>query len=198
MKRSPRGFTLIELMVVVTILAVLTIVAVTSYKYYTQRAYAQEGRQILMELKMKQEQYFSTYSAYVTAANGGVAEGSLFPSAKAKDSTGNDIDDQFDWGQMDCANPGGDVAMQGFCDLGFQPNGSTRWRVGTWGWSPASPALPTVSIGGDISGLITNMDTTKRWFVGVAMRPNLDGVGDQPIIVMTSQHNDIIWNEVVQ
>ncbi|MFT5429855.1 MAG: prepilin-type N-terminal cleavage/methylation domain-containing protein [Myxococcota bacterium] len=204
-RRSPSGFTLIELMVVVTILAVLSIVAITSYKYYTQRAYAQEGRQLLMEVKMKQEQYFATYSEYVTAANGAVAFGSLFPAQKAKASDGSEIEDQFDWSEMDCANTGGNVAMKGFCDLGFQPQGDSRWRVGTWGWSPASPALPAVTgINGAIGGLISNMDTTQRWYVAVAMRPNTNGQNDaatgdaQPIIVMTSQHNEIIYNEVVE
>ena len=192
-----KGFTLIELMVVITILAVLTIVAVASYKSYALRAQAQEGRQLLMELQMKQESYFATYSEYVTANPGGVSWTNLYPPTTqfAKMADGSPDDTRFDWSAMDCSNPGTNEV--GWCNLGFRPQGATRFRLGTWGWNPASAALPSVSGLGDAGNLITNLDTTQRWYTAVAMR---DGDQDAAkgetvkyaILVMTSQHNEIV------
>jgi type IV pilus assembly protein PilE len=71
---SWRGFSLIELMVVVAVMGILATIAVNSYRRYTLRATRTEGRLALLAIQVAQEKYFlqnNTYAqdiATVTAA----------------------------------------------------------------------------------------------------------------------------------
>jgi len=62
--RSGKGFTLIELMIVVAVIAVLAMIAIPSYTRYTFRARRGEGQEILLRLANAQERYFATYNRY--------------------------------------------------------------------------------------------------------------------------------------
>lgn len=73
--RRNTGFTLIELMIVIAILAIITAVAVPSYTQYTHRAIRSRGQQFLMDVAQRQEQYFLDQRQYGTAL--GTAAGQL-------------------------------------------------------------------------------------------------------------------------
>ena len=64
MQRRPKGFTLMELMVVVVIIGVLAVVAMFSYKKIQQSARKSDAISLLGEIKTKQEVFFDTYSTY--------------------------------------------------------------------------------------------------------------------------------------
>ncbi|HEY2400707.1 MAG TPA: type IV pilin protein, partial [Steroidobacteraceae bacterium] len=68
MKRLPSrhvaGFTLIELMVVITIGAILLGIAVPSYTGQMRKSRRTEARTALLDLAAREERYFSTNSAY--------------------------------------------------------------------------------------------------------------------------------------
>lgn len=187
---ASRGFTLVELMVVVAILAVLTITAITSYRYYARRAYAQEARQLLLEMKMKQEQYFSEYGQYVTTSPT-VDTSSYYPTVHSLMAGGTN-DERWDWAKMNCVSPSG-TQETGMCNLGFRPNGATYWQVVTRGWGPAD-APSSLSTGFDI---IDTMDLTKRWYYAVARR-DADGNGVFATLIVTSQTNEIIAIDEVE
>ena len=68
-KTKESGFTLIELMMAVVILAVLATVAVVSMKKYSQRARTQEAINFLLGVKQSQEAYFLTYQHYASTDN---------------------------------------------------------------------------------------------------------------------------------
>ena len=71
------GFSLIELMVVVGIIAILASIAMPSYNNYTFRARRADGKHVLQNLAMAQERFFSTYNRYSgTLANLGFASNS--------------------------------------------------------------------------------------------------------------------------
>ncbi len=55
--RRHRGFTLIELMVVVAVVAVLTMIAYPSYQNYVVRANRSQAQQFLMDIAQREEQF---------------------------------------------------------------------------------------------------------------------------------------------
>src|SRR5262252_8240285 len=59
-----RGFTLIELMIVVAILSVVAVLAVVSYGKYVRRAARSEVVAMLGEIRIKEEAYITEYGKY--------------------------------------------------------------------------------------------------------------------------------------
>lgn len=108
---SMRGFTLIELMVTVALLGILATVAVASYSRYAQEARTQEAITFLMEIKLKQETYFTTYGQYTTT--GPVGTDTWYPPG---DPIGGD---PLPWNQ-DCV-AGGSTELA-WCALGVRPS----------------------------------------------------------------------------
>jgi type IV pilus assembly protein PilE len=62
--RLALGFTLIELMVVLAIIAILTAIGYPSYQSYIQRGVRSQGQQFLMDLAQREEQYFLDNRSY--------------------------------------------------------------------------------------------------------------------------------------
>jgi type IV pilus assembly protein PilE len=66
-----RGFTLIEILIVVAVLAILAVVAYPSYQDYIVRSQLAEARGALADMRVRMEQYFldnRTYAGADTAA----------------------------------------------------------------------------------------------------------------------------------
>jgi len=66
-KRVAKGFTLIELMVVVAVIAILASLAYYNYSRYAFRARRADGREMLMRVAAAQERYFTNYNRYATS-----------------------------------------------------------------------------------------------------------------------------------
>ena len=56
-RTSSRGFTLIEVMIVVAIIGVLSAIAFPSYQRYVQRGNRSQAQQLMLEIASKQQQY---------------------------------------------------------------------------------------------------------------------------------------------
>lgn len=63
-QRLSRGFTLIEIMIVVVVIAVLAAIAVPSYSEYVRRSARTVGQNYLAELAQRQELFFQNNRTY--------------------------------------------------------------------------------------------------------------------------------------
>lgn len=66
-----RGFTLVELMIVVVIISILAAIAVPSYLRYAYRARRAEGQEMLLRIANAQERFYATNNRYGTLAEVG-------------------------------------------------------------------------------------------------------------------------------
>ena len=66
MKYASKGFTLIEVMIVVAIIGILAAIAYPSYDEYVKRGNRTEGQAFLSDVAARQERYFSQNNAYIT------------------------------------------------------------------------------------------------------------------------------------
>lgn len=66
-KKSLFGFTLVELMVAVAIVAILAALGLPAYTSYVARARRAEGKAALVDLAARMERFYSQNNAYTTA-----------------------------------------------------------------------------------------------------------------------------------
>ena len=64
-----KGFTLLEVMVVIAIIGILSAVAIPLYTSYSNRAKRVEAEEQLMTLASIEEDYFNTYRKYTASAD---------------------------------------------------------------------------------------------------------------------------------
>ena len=69
MKASPKGFTLVELMVVIAIVGILAGLAFTSYDAYTIRAQRSSAQSFMMQVANKQAQYILDARNYAVGSD---------------------------------------------------------------------------------------------------------------------------------
>ena len=67
-----KGFTLIELMIVVAIISILAAITFPSYQQYVMRGKRAEARAALLDAAAKEERYYSDNNQYGTLAAAGI------------------------------------------------------------------------------------------------------------------------------
>lgn len=67
--RKTRGYTLLELVIVVVIASVLATLAMNVYGNYTYRARRAEGREMLLRVASAQERYYTNFNRYGALAD---------------------------------------------------------------------------------------------------------------------------------
>lgn len=65
--QSARGFTLIELMITIAVIAILSAIALPSYTNYVRRGKLAEAASSLSELRLRAEKYFADNRTYQNA-----------------------------------------------------------------------------------------------------------------------------------
>ncbi len=71
--KKHKGFTLIELMITIVIVAILASIAIPSYRQYVIRGNRTAAQAAMMEIATRQQQFFVANRTYATAAQLGFA-----------------------------------------------------------------------------------------------------------------------------
>ncbi len=97
--KSSTGFTLIELMLVITIIGILMAISIPSYRDYVLRGQRTDGQSALLDIASRQERFVAQNNTYTTeiSANIGLSMG-----------TTTSQDDQYNMSVAACA--GGTIA----------------------------------------------------------------------------------------
>ena len=69
-RRFAKGFTLLELMIVVVIIAILASLAYYNYSRFAFRTRRADGREMVMRIAAAQERFFTNTNTYVTSTAG--------------------------------------------------------------------------------------------------------------------------------
>ncbi|WP_207887504.1 type IV pilin protein [Pseudomonas sp. 30_B] len=130
--RRNSGFTLIELMITVAIVAILAAVAYPSYKQYVIRANRSEAQAYLMDLSQRQQQYLMDSRTY---ADSDTTLGATQPSRVAANYTitvtvpaPGEPSPSF---QIKAAPKSGTM-QAGDGDLSINQAGTKTWTKGVW------------------------------------------------------------------
>jgi type IV pilus assembly protein PilA len=147
MQAIQKGFTLIELMIVIAIIGILAAIAIPSYQNFTIRAQVTEGLTLAGSWQTAIEEFYNTYNTWPTGVSTtgspnkilmpGASSGK-YVSAITVDANGN-IQINYGGSQASLRLPATQVL---YLNVGTDTNGDIAWVCGTKG-APTGVTLST-------------------------------------------------------
>ena len=122
-RKSKKGFTLIELMIVVAIIGILAAIAIPNFLRFQLKSKSSEGKVNIAAIRTAEESYLAEFGAYVASA---VNPAAVPPPSKAAFATGG-----------------------GFDTLGWAPEGQVFFQYAV-NYASATPGAYTISATADI------------------------------------------------
>lgn len=175
-----RGFTLVELMIVVVIVAVLAMLAVVGYRKMVISSHVSEATGMVQNIRVAQEEYFSETRQY---ANISTTLSTWYPQSSPSYNIG-----VTGWG-LAC---GGQCnANIDWSQLPVHVDGPVMFGYATVAGAPQQPPVPaSVVVNGKTVAFPANPQTD--WFI-VAASCDLDGNGPPNTSVYTSSWQNSIF-----
>lgn len=87
-KPQQQGFTLIELMITVAIVAILSAIAIPSYQSYVIKSRRADIQTVMLDIQLRQEKWRSTHTTYGTLADLGITSPTTYYSIAITDTPG--------------------------------------------------------------------------------------------------------------
>lgn len=109
--KNQKGFTLIELMIVVAIIGILAAIAIPNFRSYQMKAKTSEARTNLGGIKTSEESWKAEFDGYVSVA--------------ATPVNGTSV--KVAWINVAAVNPGRGGGAGSFEDIGFRPAGDVYY-----------------------------------------------------------------------
>ena len=86
-QKAHQGFTLIEMMIVVAIVAILTAIAVPNYTRYVERGRRAEARELMMRVASAEERYYTNFNRYTADITSAAPVGLGLPNLRSEHYT---------------------------------------------------------------------------------------------------------------
>ncbi len=178
-----RGFTLVELMIVVAIIAVLAILAVVGYRKLITSSHTAEATHMIGSIRLAQETFHAETGQYDNIS-AGLGPGSLYPS---QNDPPNDKK-ETSWGMAcgNCADP------QAWNRLPVHPDGAVRFGYTTM--AGVANSAPQAGVPVQFPGTVqwpAIANITSDWYI-VTAYGDLDGNGTYVVLMGTSWQKDIL------
>jgi prepilin-type N-terminal cleavage/methylation domain-containing protein len=179
---SARGFTLVELMIVVLVVGVLAVVAYAGYHKFIVASRLTEAQNVLAGIKMRQEGYRAETGSYLNVSKkleaNGTSFGALYPHCLNGQTPGAY---NIAWGGGAC---GGNCCVNDFGKLRVEVNAPTYYGYST---VADTSSMPAVSING---AAMTWPAPTGSWFAASAVG-DPDGNQIYSTVLITSFDNEV-------
>lgn len=175
-----RGFTLIELMIAVAIIAVLATLAVVGYRKLLNSSHTAEATHMIGAIRVGQETFHAETGQY-TNISPGLGLGALYPLANAPTDT------LTSWGIACavCADP------QAWTRLPVHSDGPVRFGYATVaGVAGTAPGVPALTFNGKVVNWPAGGQITADWYIVTAMG-DMDGNNIYATLMGTSWDKQI-------